>query len=277
MKKKIVTLSLASLLTGPALTYVQNLNATTEEDSVVLESSILHAFDGTAIGINADVIELIGLIRREINKILVGEKAQDGSMVGRYLIDDQLYSIKDLALIEQDAAESLQQELQHALVLAKKDLHTCVEPFIESIHSVKHQILELIKESCQKRGMNTTALLRWSEAKEGEEPKIFNEEVTSFSLYNQFCTDLLNFLGDLIRSCPKGMAQFKMRSDKCQKARTIIKAIVTKRNSTSVNSNALEQKFMRHLKENHIDKMTITEITKEKLEPLFTKFINQKN
>ncbi len=277
MKKQIVTFSLASLLAGPALTYVQKINATIEEDTIILESPILHAFDGTAIGIDADVIELIGLIRREINKILIGEKAQDGTMIGRYLIDGKFYSTKDLTLIENNASESLQKELTRCLNEAKKDLHGCVEPFIETIQSVKYQILELIKESCKKRGMDTTILLRWSEAAQGEEAKIFNEDVTSFSLYNKFCTDLLNFLGDLIRSCPKGMAQFKMRSDKCQKARTLIKGIVHTRGTTAAASNALEQKFMRHLKEHHIDKLTMTDITKEKLEALFIKFINQKN
>ena len=139
-------------------------------------------------------------------------------MVGQYLINGKLYSIKELMFLEKNAPDSLQKELALCLDIAKKDLHKLSRPFLDTIHSFKYQILELIKESCKKRGIDTTLLLRWSEAAQGEEEKIFNEDVTSFALYNKFCTDLLNFLVDLIRSCPKGMAQFKMHCDKCQKA-----------------------------------------------------------
>lgn len=276
--KKIVTFSLAGLLAGPTATYIHTSDASTDTDAIILESPLLSMFDGSAVGINADVIELIGLIRREINKILIGEKAPNGSMVGRYLIDGKRYAVQDLVLVEAQASQPLHKDLTNYLEIAKKDLQSCVEPFIESIRSVKSQLLELSKESCRKRGIHTSTLLRLLEVPEGDEIIVFNEEIISFARYNAFCTDLLNFLGDLIRSCPRGMAQFKMRSDKCQKARAIIKEIVkTKRAAHGVSHNDLEQKFMRHLKEHHIDKLTITEITQEKLEPLFIKFINQKN
>lgn len=277
MKKRVVTLSLASLLVGPAFTHVQRINATVEEDTIILESPILHAFDGTSIGIDASVIHAIGLIRRDINRILIGDKAEDGSMVGRYLINGQHYSVKDLIPMEKNAPESLQKELACCLHEAKKDLHNYVKPFISTINSVKYQLLELIKESCKKRGIDTTLLLRWSEAAQGEEERIFNEDVTSFTLYNRFCTDLLNFLMDLVNSCPKARAQYKLLCDKVQKARTITKEIILKRGVTPAASSALEQKFMHHLKENHLDKIAMTDITKEKLEALFVKFTNQKN
>lgn len=276
MKKQIIALSLASLLAGPSFTHTQNVPTHIDEDTIVLDSSILHIFDGVII--DADVIQSIGFIRREINKILIGEKNSNGVMTGRYTINGTLYSARDLMHKEEKTpiSESLQKELTRCLDEAKKDLQTCVGPFIETIHSVKYQILELIKESCRKRGMDTTILMRWSEAGKGEEARIFNEDITSFTLYNKFCTDLLNFLSDLVRSCPKGMAQFTTRC-KYQKANTLIKGIVNTRASTAAASKALEQKFMQYLKENHIDKLTITEITKEKLEALFAKFANQKH
>lgn len=276
MKKQIISLSLASLLAGPTLTHTQNAPTSIDEDTIVLDSSILHIFDGVII--DADVIQSIGFIRREINKILIGEKNSDGVLVGRYTINGTLYSVKDLMHTEEKSllSETLQKELERCLNEAKKDLQTCVGPFIETIHSVKYQILELIKESCKKRGMDTTILMRWSEAGKGEEARIFNEDITSFTLYNKFCTDLLNFLSDLVRSCPKGMAQFTSRC-KMQKISTLIKGIASTRTSTPAASKALEQKFMQHLKEHHIDKLTITEITKERLEALFNKFINQKH
>lgn len=272
--KQIITFSLASLLATPTFIYTKSDNSITEDDTIILESPILHMFDGTAV--NADVIELIGLIRREINKILIGERLEDGSMSGRYIINGKPHSIKDLLFLEESVSLTVQ-ELKPYLEVAKKDLRASVEPFIETIRSVKNQIVELIKESCKKRNLSTSILLRWSEAGDGEEVRIFNEEVISFVRYNEFCTDLLNFLGDLIRSCPKGMAQFKIRSDKCQKARSIVKGIIHTKYSTQPTANTLEIKFMRHVKDNHIDKLSMTEITKDRIEALFTKFINQKH
>ena len=46
MKKRFITLSLASLLAGPTLTHVQKINASIEEGTIILESPILHIFDG---------------------------------------------------------------------------------------------------------------------------------------------------------------------------------------------------------------------------------------
>jgi hypothetical protein len=272
--KKIVTFSLASLLAGPALTYVQKINAA-DESTIILESPILHILDGNFI--DADIIELIAKIRREINKILIGEKVADNTMIGRYVVNGKAYSVRELIPLEKNGSATLKHDLDVALLAAKKDLHGCVSPFIETLHSFKHQLLELIKESCRKRGMDTTLLLRWSEAGKGEETRIFNEDVTSFELYNKFCTDLLNFLNDLVNSCPQAKTQLTVRYDKCQKARIIIKEIIPTRNTNASEQKALEEKFMRYLKEHHIDKLSISEVTKEKLEALFTKFIHQKH
>src|SRR4051812_1179245 len=86
--KKYIVLSLASFLVLP--TCPKELN-------IKLESPVLHIFDGTAIGVNADVIELIGLVRREINSILYNKQ---------YTISLQDYCLKDLVAMEQEATNA---------------------------------------------------------------------------------------------------------------------------------------------------------------------------
>jgi hypothetical protein len=67
----------------------------------------------------------------------------------------------------------------------------------------------LIGESCEKHNRSNSLLLDWARIEGDDETESFNKQVTNFTIFHEFCTDLVNFLEDLIRSCPKAQQQFK--------------------------------------------------------------------
>ena len=70
-------------------------------------------------------------------------------------------------------------------------------------------VLDLIKESCKLRGCHHSFLLTWGSCPEGKELESIKTHLKTFHDFSQFNVDLINFLSDLIYSCPKGYAQFK--------------------------------------------------------------------
>ncbi|HRN78562.1 MAG TPA: hypothetical protein PLU71_04935 [Candidatus Dependentiae bacterium] len=262
--KKLHIISLLSLLTPAA--HIAGVHDT----HITLESPVLKLFDGTAFGINADIIELIGLVRREINTMLVGNKTKNESYVGIYTYEGKQYTITELAALEQDTRSlgntHRSRTIHELLDQVKKEFIAKVEPFMERARSTKHQMLILIEESTNKRNKKDNFLLKWADAPEGHEEAVFLKEIKSFTALVAFAQDLLDFLGDLVRSCPKGRAQFVERVQKCNKIHTLMPKSIPQLDSEG------QKAFMHYLKDKHVDKLDINDITQDKIATLFSSF-----
>ena len=64
----------------------------------------------------------------------------------------------------------------------------------------------LTEEFCRKHNRPDSLLLNWSK---GDEVELYRKSVTSFKIFHIFSTDLMNFLADLIMSCPKAFNAYK--------------------------------------------------------------------
>ena len=90
----------------------------------------------------------------------------------------------------------------------KQNFNKIVTPFLGQARGAKEPMFLLISESCTKRNHPKSLLLDWAHSS-GDEMESFDRSVTSFALLDGFCGDLVNFLGDLVHSCPKAKAQFE--------------------------------------------------------------------
>ncbi len=68
-------------------------------------------------------------------------------------------------------------------------------------------MIKLLQEYCRKNNRPDCLLLKWDD--KGNETETYDHDVTSFSVFYVFTTDLQNFLAALIVSCPKAYAQAK--------------------------------------------------------------------
>ncbi len=273
--KKNIFLSL-SLLIVP-MNYVLTLNDTIirGEKHILLESKALEFFDGTSIGVNANTLEMIGLIRREINKVLIGERQQDGTYRGLYEFGGKRYSVKQLAELEQQKNLPPEQaeDLHNVFKIAREDIKKNFRPFMASARNTKHHMVKLVEESCRKRDKMDSFLLNWAEQKVGHEEEGFDLYISDAAKLSSFCVDLLNFLGDLVRSCPNAQKLFVYRVKKFKKINQILPKVLQpiKNNKLSI-----QKAFMHYLKEYHVDNLEVADITQEKLENLLQRFMQNK-
>lgn len=180
--------------------------------AITLEAPVIKLIDGLSIGIDGQRIGFMLQVRREIKQIL-GIMEVSGKSSARYLYKGQLHGVASLATVEQKAHTendlTTLQELEPLLMQAKQDFINGVTIFMSTARGTKQQMLMLIEESCQKRKRFDSLLLRWGSASEDAEEQQFQEDVYNFQVFSIFCRDLINFLEDLMRSCPKGYAQFQ--------------------------------------------------------------------
>lgn len=124
---------------------------------------------------------------------------------------EQLKTVEDTLLKEHLDLSSTQKESFGVLMnYVQADLLDIVEPFLKNIHAAKDVMIELIQESCQLRNNNNCYMLKWSKLKSNESERvIFKRDITTFHSLGQFCSDLVDFLGDFASSCPVALENLK--------------------------------------------------------------------
>ena len=253
------------------IVFINQLTAQT----IILNSDVIKIADGTFI--DANTIEFMRKFRRKILDIVLGETSTDGKRIGQYTFKEKGHGIQYLALHEQQLLRKSNKnkkklkQLQLLLVTAKIDFVIISEEFMDSARGAKGILVMLIQEDCQKRKHPNSLLLEWAQTSEGQETAMFNKRITNFIRYYSICSDLLNFLSDLIASCPKAEKQFKERVAKWSKVKVMLPGIIKQLDIP--HDTIYENKFLRHLKENHLDSFTIQNITSNTIQKLLIEYI----
>lgn len=188
---------------------------------ITLCPDIIAIIDGKSFGIHGELVGAVYKIARDIQSMQLGKRTSSGR-VGMYKFQGSAHCIKSLAAIEQAnmqalktatesqriACEKCAAELDVLLKKMKQDFKAIVSPFLGQARGAKEPMFMLISESVTKRNRPKSMLLDWAHSSD-DEMASFDRSVTSFTLFDEFCTDLVNFLGDLVSSCPKARAQFE--------------------------------------------------------------------
>jgi hypothetical protein len=204
------------------------LPAYSDEDSKIINlcPDIIAIIDGKSFGIHGELVGAVYKIARDVQAMQLGKRTPAGR-IGMYKFQGNVHSIRSLAVIEQAnlqelkratgdrrvACEKCATELGLLLAKIKQDFKAIVSPFLGQARGAKEPMFMLISESVTKRNRPNSMLLDWAHSSE-DEMVSFDKSVTTFALFDEFCTDLVNFLGDLVGSCPKARAQFeKLKED----------------------------------------------------------------
>ena len=210
MKKRIL------LSTALVLTLAQTSNA------IVLQTSVIRLLDGVWPAFDGDTFYkmswLIVKLDMMINGKIINKETKERQ--GVYTLNNKLYAIKSLAKFEQQNLQDqqLQQQLQTLLKVVKIEFIDINKVFIKQIQGHKQFIVKIMQESCQRRDIPNSFMLRWADTPFGQEEDSFDKNMKTFVELNRFLIELRNFLGDLFESCPKGYAQY-LEIIKKQKAR----------------------------------------------------------
>ncbi len=252
IKKQVLTLGLIVLTTGTSIqAFIQK-----KAHTVLLESPLIKFMDGKRYGVDGEGIKDLMRIIREITNVQFGRLRKNRKRVGQFVWQGEKHSLQSLAQLEREYIEQGSYE-QHKAGLTKllEEIKTTFEeivaPFMENARGAKGQMLVLIEESCTKRNLKGTFLLGWAAAKEGEDLELFKKDIDRLTKLENFCTDLVNFLEDLMHSCRKGMAQF-IHSAKTKMVKKHLNTIL----QNKVGKENLTKKFITHLNKDNMESLS---------------------
>jgi hypothetical protein len=200
MKRECITLTL--LLCG-----------ITTMSAVTLESPVLKRLDGIWPAFDGRAIFEIGKMARKYRIMCLGEivDSRTKERVGLYTFQGKRYGLTELARIEQQNQhnEVAHKELSDILEVAKQEFCDINRKFIDQIQRFKPLVIQIMQESCQKRNVPHSFMLRWSNTQPGKEEESFKAKMNSITELEKFFNELINFFSDIVENCPKGMQQYK--------------------------------------------------------------------
>ena len=199
--KKTIIIALTLLLTSM---YTNN--------AIVLQTSVIKLLDGVWPAFDGDTFYKMSWLIVKLDVMINGKiiNKETKERQGVYTLNNKLYAIKSLAEFEQQNLQDqqLQQQLQTLLKVVKIEFIDINKVFIKQIQGHKQFIVKIMQESCQRRDIPNSFMLRWADTPFGQEEDSFDKNMKTFVELNRFLIELRNFLGDLFESCPKGYAQY---------------------------------------------------------------------
>lgn len=176
--------------------------AVTINTGTVLNLKLIKAIDGSSIGITEHHIHAKLVIRTQILHMLHGA-SKDGKREGLYTFNNIKYTVTQLVELEAD------NKLDPSWIkTVKQEFAKQIQPFLDLGRGFKPQMLIFISESLRlhHRDLRNSVLLKWAES--DDDMQAFNAHVHTFKDLAEFLYELLNFLDDLISSCPKAKQRF---------------------------------------------------------------------
>jgi hypothetical protein len=204
-----ITLSLSAVdvvkpvqLTHPMLKTIDGIRSLMDKDNIyksILTGQMLRIFmDGG----NPDNIPL-----KEIE--YKGKKYTMRSLL-IHTYQGKECSLRDLMHKEEQARTADEKrQLQEKLDELKSKYEVMLSLILKEARGTKKAMEKLIEESCRKRNRPDSLLINWGQVAEGKEQESMQRDVTSHKIFYIFCGDLINFLKDLVFSCPKARKQYE--------------------------------------------------------------------
>lgn len=126
--------------------------------------------------------------------------------VGLVWFKGDYWGMKDLELYEKE--HPYDPDLANAVSRACENFERFSEEYVLEIEAAKGVMVQIIEQWSKLRNKPNSMLLGWSQV-EGLERDSLYREMTSFAIFDGFLNDLLLFLKDLVRNCPKSYHKYQ--------------------------------------------------------------------
>ena len=168
--------------------------------SFLMAFSVLWIFNSNAMGtISADDAPLKNHVLQKLDGIIINATAINDIVYLYQMLTRMIKELDRVALEEEQGADTYQ-EFSRLL----KEFEDSTLQFLHTARAVKKLMVQLIEEWAVLHDRPDTLLRAWTEMTTNNEHEFIREQVTSTPILHIFLSDLRSFLGDLVRSCPKG-------------------------------------------------------------------------
>lgn len=221
MKKKTIILTLACLMAIAPTNYILAETTTEEKKTGPFDRVTIKIIDTF---MDKGTVCIILQVRNAILTMLKGKLQNDKTRKGLYSYQESFYSIKEFAILEQEMVSSnmaIPAEFTKCLETVKADFIQKMHHFLEPVRNFQKMMNPLLKSFCNYHNIPDSLLLRWSDVNGKEdEQKLFNDEIISFAIFEEFCSHVIPFLGSIISGGPKSRAILQSLRSKVQNKHT---------------------------------------------------------
>lgn len=180
--------------------------------ALVLESELLNFIDGTVVGWPS--VHSLKTCLKKIRHFLKEERIIDGK------------SQKFLDLAVKEKQNTITDAERAGLTEFIADFVLFFGPFIVTLEPIKKNIAPLIEESCQRRNRSNSLLLAWTKIPDGTTEQLFHSHIKTYRALGELCMDLLNFMEDLLSSCPKAIKAYHDFIEHYLKVEPLVEALL---------------------------------------------------
>ncbi len=232
--------------------------------SIKLESSMLSRIDG--IFFDGETIGPLKRYQNSLRDFLIGKRGLDGKRYPQYTFEGKAYNMQELSQLETTRGSN--SELKELLRQIRLEFETLSEEFHGVARGSKPFMAVLVEESCARRGrLNNSLLYIWSKTDEAGEQELFDIHIHTLKDLEMFLTDLHNFMGDLMASCPKALRQFQEKVAKFNKIKSLLPQLGIPQES--------QLPFLKQI--NHsLAALHVADINPDSVRKLFNEFKNKK-
>ena len=187
--------------------------------SIKLQSGILSKVDG--IFFDGETIGPLKRYQNNLRDFLTGKRTPDGKRHPQYTFEGKPYTMQELSKMETTRGSNV--ELKERLRQIRSEFEDFSLEFRGVARGSKPFMATLVEESCARRGrLHNSILYIWAKTDEAEEEQLFDDHVHTIRDLEMFFTDLHNFLGDMMESCPKARRQFQEKVIKFNKIKRLL-------------------------------------------------------
>lgn len=229
MKKNISCFVILLLFSTSTFIKTNNEPKNTKKTYIKLKNESLQLLDGIQGCLDGNAIIDMFNIKKQILSLKAGtllDPSGNGKVLSNLTYEGKNHTLETLIKEEEIAKKSPNLNTPRKKAELEKNLKDCKTNFIKAtvhfmdqIRSAKGLVMNLIHESCDKRNIKQTLLMEWANTN-GNEEVVFNSKIKSLKEFDTFLIHVSDFLGDLIVSCEKGFAQYKINQIKKNNAAT---------------------------------------------------------
>lgn len=198
----------------------------------------------------------------------------DGIFVTEYQLElIQLFRFKlqnIYTAFKQEINGSSDQDHNQILSQYKNRLIQLAQRFFGQAVGGKKFVTAVVHEYCDNHNKQDSFLLHWMKVKDGHEYLYFDQNIQSFAQLDRFCIDLIEFLADLMYSCPIAHQRLQQLIEKWNRCKIIVEQLQHEAKISF--DEATKTKFLGYLKEKHLARVAVEAINESLILSFVTSF-----
>lgn len=177
-----------------------------EPHGIKIESELLAMVDGSVF-MDRDAINEMKFVEACI-KTMVNGRGHHASRGTYGPCNFSLNELIEYEAITPDSEAHKAEVISQTMQEMKQEFVSLTDDFRDKLQMMKDVTVKLIAQACKQRNKPKSFLLRWAKTTPETELAVLEQDIQTPRQLKQFCIDLVQFMNDMLKSCPISWANY---------------------------------------------------------------------